>query len=362
MCLSPEEDKGAPSSPPSSPPSFCTSQKDNSSNPTNFLLPSLWNNEQGILPCLVSQLPVTGDHKLREALQLTHEGCTMKLSPRALGYLASRYRSVLAKCRLLNTLGPLAMTCLLLAGGPGMAQASLQNPSAGVHDGLPQDYCTTLKVISSDGFRKAHEDSLSLTLEDSFPAQTAAVAGGGLARITNTGVAEIAVSESSVTVSFQDGILAGVLGGGIAEADQTAAGTAHMTIESSRATVNDGFIARIACGLVTGTVEYLEASVVGGGLAYGSQSSIRVGTTFVEINGGTVQDNTVAGSAALHGGTALVEGDTFLDLYDGETATLIGGNLLRNGTFENDATVTGSTNITMHGGTVRHNIFGGSYR
>ncbi|MBQ4132363.1 MAG: autotransporter domain-containing protein [Desulfovibrionaceae bacterium] len=53
------------------------------------------------------------------------------LSRRAAGNLASRYRAVLRKCRLLNLFGSLAVAGMLLAGGTGAAQAVDWNNDSG---------------------------------------------------------------------------------------------------------------------------------------------------------------------------------------------------------------------------------------
>ena len=133
----------------------------------------------------------------------------------------------------------------------------------------------------------------------------------------------------------------------------------------------------------------LKAAVIGGGLAYGANTSTVLGssdnpvTSSVTITGGTINGKVVAGSVVANGGySAIVHGDTLLSMSGGTVSDdLIGGGMVQDAaklpattagaeTGENpnaqkqpdrNLIVTGNAGVTVAGGTAKGEIVGGNY-
>lgn len=128
----------------------------------------------------------------------------------------------------------------------------------------------------------------------------------------------------------------------------------------------------------------LSAAVIGGGLAYGANTSSVLGskeapvTSSVAINGGTFEPGAnnghyakiVAGSVVANkGGTAIVHGNTRLTMADGKAHDdLIGGGMVENATtLPKDSTssynlnITGDSSVKVTGGEALGEVIGGNY-
>lgn len=122
----------------------------------------------------------------------------------------------------------------------------------------------------------------------------------------------------------------------------------------------------------------LKAAVIGGGLAYGDNTSTVLGSkdapasSSVSISGDTTEINgkVVAGSVVANGGyAAIVHGDTSLSMNGGTvTDDLVGGGMVQDGaplSGENapshNLIVTGDAGVTVAGGTANGEIVGGNY-
>ena len=127
----------------------------------------------------------------------------------------------------------------------------------------------------------------------------------------------------------------------------------------------------------------LSAAVIGGGLAYGANTSSVLGskeapvTSSVTINGGTFEPETgghyakiVAGSVVANkGGTAIVHGNTTLAMAGGTAHDdLIGGGMVENAaqlpedsTSKYNLNITGDSFVKVTGGEARGEVIGGNY-
>lgn len=127
----------------------------------------------------------------------------------------------------------------------------------------------------------------------------------------------------------------------------------------------------------------LSAAVIGGGLAYGANTSTVLGskeapvTSSVTINGGTFKPGAnghyakiVAGSVVANkGGTAIVHGNTTLAMAGGTAHDdLIGGGMVENAaTLPKDSTsscnlnITGDSSVKVTGGNALGEVIGGNY-
>lgn len=228
----------------------------------------------------------------------------------------------------------------VIGGNKSMAYGSSLNE--------PADVATTLVKGNS-----------SVLVDGDVNIVDGAVVGGSMAKAEKDGKATATVEgNSSVTVDNATK-LAGVVGGGIAETYYGGGGSAVSEVKgTSFVAINGGTIEGIAYGAVAAGKS--SAAVVGGGLANDKGSTATVGSTRVTIAGGKINGKVVAGGLAINGGTTTVEGNTLLTMTGGEvTGDLIGGNLLeKNG--EQGSVITGST-VNVKGGTVAGEIYGGSY-
>lgn len=120
----------------------------------------------------------------------------------------------------------------------------------------------------------------------------------------------------------------------------------------------------------------LKAAVIGGGLAYGANTSTVLGsdtrdvTSRVAINGGEIHGKVVAGSVVANGGyAAVIHGDTLLSMSGGTVNDdLVGGGMVQDATSlsgedapSHNLIVTGNAGVTVDGGTATGEIVGGNY-
>lgn len=115
----------------------------------------------------------------------------------------------------------------------------------------------------------------------------------------------------------------------------------------------------------------LSAAVIGGGLAYGANTSTVLGsrdnpvTSSVTINDGTINGKIVAGSAAMNGSTAMIHGNSQLTVSGGTLNNdLIGGGFAENAYVPQEGyslNITGDTGVSMSAGTLDGEVIGGSY-
>lgn len=121
----------------------------------------------------------------------------------------------------------------------------------------------------------------------------------------------------------------------------------------------------------------LSAAVIGGGLAYGANTSTVLGsdtqdvTSSVTISGDAeVKGKVVAGSVVAEGGyAAVVHGNTMLTMQNGKVSDdLIGGGMVQDATSlsgedapSHNLIVTGNAGVTVDGGTATGEIVGGNY-
>lgn len=121
----------------------------------------------------------------------------------------------------------------------------------------------------------------------------------------------------------------------------------------------------------------LKAAVIGGGLAYGTNTSSVLGsdaqdvTSRVSISGDAqVNGKVVAGSVVANGGyAAIVHGDTSLSMTGGTVNDdLVGGGMVQDATSlsgedapSHNLIVTGNAGVTVAGGTAKGEIVGGNY-
>ena len=213
------------------------------------------------------------------------------------------------------------------------------------------------------------EGNSSVLIDGDVTIDDGALIGGSQAKAENGAQSKAtAIVKGNSSVTVNEGTLAGVIGGGIAEtyaqevtAESTVNGTSSVTINGGNVTGNS-----IETGAVESNTRKLSAAIVGGGLANDKGSTATVGSTSVTIADGTINGKVVAGGAAVNGGSSTVNGDTLLTMTGGKVdGDLIGGGFVdMNNATDNKANVTGSTHITVSGGSLvdAEIIGGGSVR
>ena len=359
----------------------------------------------------------------------------MQLTKGAIGNLINRYKAVLKKCHLMNTFGSLAVAGMLIMGGAGVAGAaddvalegkktydSAETPTVNhlmggwlvnnaeaagnakgditltVNDG-------TISEIIGGSYAKnlpAAEDSKLLTVkhgditttisgDKTFSAEFVVggskVAGGAGANLETGKTAdssELNAATEGSRVTVTDGTFhASVVGGSVAH---NYSGNGSITVTdngNTSVTITDGTFNPSQSSLTDaqGGIN-LSAAVIGGGLAYGANTSSVLGskeapvTSSVTINGGTFEPETgghyakiVAGSVVANkGGTAIVHGNTTLAMAGGTAHDdLIGGGMVENAAqLPEDSTsynlnITGDSFVKVTGGEARGEVIGGNY-
>ena len=321
------------------------------------------------------------------------EDAIMTLSKGAVGNLVNRYRAVLKKCHLMNVFGSLAVAALITMGGSVALAASdvayegalkdnvvgeggkaiggwnftqagamsgdhstassnitatsgafdeiiggnhIKQPAGGTQEspvlvsiGNTQ---TTINgtsgvqyIIGGSKANNAHvmlnNGATSLTITGgSDLAVKGMVIGGSYVKATGNpggGTAAVSTAETaSTTVSISGGTFGGSVIGGSAAHDYTTYPGAQGTV-SPQLSVTDGDTNVIISGGSFAKTEDINAAVVGGGLALGKGAASTVtGTSTLTVTGGTFGGNIHAGGAAVNGGTASVA-NSVLNIEDG---------------------------------------------
>ena len=207
------------------------------------------------------------------------------------------------------------------------------------------------------------------------------VMGGNYIK-TGTGASGTATTNgSSVTVNGGT-FHASVVGGSVAHNYSGAGMTNVFDNGNTSVTITGGTFNSSESSLTDGLGGInLSAAVIGGGLAYGANTSTVLGsdtqdvTSRVTINGGTFGDNgnyakIVAGSVVANkGGTAIVHGNTTLAMAGGTAHDdLIGGGMVENAaklpeksTSKYNLNITGDSFVTVTGGEALGEVIGGNY-
>jgi len=202
------------------------------------------------------------------------------------------------------------------------------------------------------------------------------VMGGNYAKTAGSSKLTAATDGSSVTVN--DGTFhASVVGGSVAH-NYSGNGSINVTDNGATSVTITGGIFNPSESLLAndkGGIN-LKAAVIGGGLAYGTNTSSVLGsdaqdvTSRVAINGGEIHGKVVAGSVVANGGyAAVIHGDTLLDMRGGTVNDdLVGGGMVQDATSlsgedapSHNLIVTGNAGVTVAGGTATGEIVGGNY-
>lgn len=203
------------------------------------------------------------------------------------------------------------------------------------------------------------------------------VMGGNYAKTAGSNPLTATTEGSSVTVKGGT-FHASVVGGSVAHNYSINGSIAVTDNGNTSVNITGGtFAPSNSASDVVGGIN-LSAAVIGGGLAYGANTSTVLGsdtqdvTSSVTISGDAeVKGKVVAGGAAVNGGSSTVTHDTSLTMTDGKVdGDLIGGGFVDSsvdssaGTANNKANVDGSTHITVSGGSLvdAEIIGGGSVR
>ena len=343
----------------------------------------------------------------------------MKLTQGAIGNLINRYRAVLKKCHLLNTFGSLAVASMLVMGGAGVAQAAGDEVLGGAGTPTMTEEVNHLVggwlynggTLSPEGSQPSTGD---ITLNVTGSNTISEIIAGSYLRANNLKVSQITHGDITTTIARKEGAATTefVVGGSkLANDADGRLSTGHVTLTIENGTFGDA--TRKNYSLVVGgnyiknntsndnsaTTEgssvvvhggTFHATVVGGSVAhnYGTHapSVTDTGDTSVTITGGTFYPSTmedpsitsgdinlsaavIGGNMALGGGSALVDGNTSI-VINGESATVNGkvvagsvavgqSEATVEGADPTQATVTGSTSLTINAGTVTDDLVGG---
>ena len=203
------------------------------------------------------------------------------------------------------------------------------------------------------------------------------VMGGNYAKTAGNNKLTATTEGSSVTVNGGT-FHASVVGGSVAH---NYSGNGSITVTdngNTSVTITGGTFNPSETNLIdaNGGIN-LKAAVIGGGLAYGANTSTVLGssdnpvTSSVTIDGKNTQVNgkVVAGSVVANGGyAALVHGDTLLSMIGGTVNDdLVGGGMVQDAAPLSDEKpnsnliVTGNAGVMVAGGTAKGEIVGGNY-
>ena len=203
------------------------------------------------------------------------------------------------------------------------------------------------------------------------------VMGGNYVKTGKDGTQNNATTEGSNVAISGGEFHASVVGGSVAH---NYSGNGSITVTDNGATsvnITGGtFAPSNSASDVVGGIN-LSAAVIGGGLAYGANTSTVLGsdtqdvTSSVTISGDAeVKGKVVAGSVVAEGGyAAVVHGNTMLTMQNGKVSDdLIGGGMVQDATSlsgedapSHNLIVTGNAGVTVDGGTATGEIVGGNY-
>lgn len=222
---------------------------------------------------------------------------------------------------------------------------------------------TTL-TIENGTFGKNNADNYELVM------------GGNYAKTAGSNPLTATTEGSSVTVNGGTSY-ASVVGGSVAHRYSGAGIINVFDNGNTSVTITGGtFAPSNSASDVVGGIN-LSAAVIGGGLAYGANTSTVLGsdtqdvTSSVTISGDAeVKGKVVAGSVVAEGGyAAVVHGNTMLTMQNGKVSDdLIGGGMVQDATSlsgedapSHNLIVTGNAGVTVDGGTAKGEIVGGNY-
>ena len=230
------------------------------------------------------------------------------------------------------------------------------------NDGAALETGTTAVTIDNGTFGKEDTGGYELVM------------GGNYVK-TGTGAGGTASTDgSSVTVNGGT-FHASMVGGSVAHS-YSGAGISVVTDSGDTfVAINGGTFSPSNSASGVGGGINLKAAVIGGGLAYGVNTSTVLGssdnpvTSSVTINGGTINGKVVAGSVVANGGyAALVHGDTLLSMSGGTVNDdLVGGGMVQDAAPlsgekpDSNLIVTGNAGVMVAGGTAKGEIVGGNY-
>lgn len=233
------------------------------------------------------------------------------------------------------------------------------------NDGATLETGTTAVTINGGTFGTAGEtDAYELVM------------GGNYIK-TGTGANGTATTDgSSVTVNGGT-FHASVVGGSVAHNYSGAGITNVFDNGNTSVTITGGTFNPSESSLTDGQGGInLSAAVIGGGLAYGANTSTVLGsdaqdvTSRVSISGDAqVNGKVVAGSVVANGGySAIVHGDTLLSMSGGTVNDdLVGGGMVQDAAPlsgekpDSNLIVTGNAGVMVAGGTAKGEIVGGNY-
>lgn len=253
-----------------------------------------------------------------------------------------------------------------ISGGTTSAEFVVGGSKLANNDGATLETGTTAVTINGGTFGTAGEtDAYELVM------------GGNYIK-TGTGANGTATTDgSSVTVNGGT-FHASVVGGSVAHNYSGAGITNVFDNGNTSVTITGGTFNPSKSSLANdkGGIN-LKAAVIGGGLAYGTNTSSVLGsdaqdvTSRVSISGDAqVNGKVVAGSVVANGGyAAIVHGDTSLSMTGGTVNDdLVGGGMVQDATSlsgedapSHNLIVTGNAGVTVDGGTATGEIVGGNY-
>lgn len=259
---------------------------------------------------------------------------------------------------------------------------TLGNISTTIQDSSSTEFVVGGSKISNDADATLATGKTSLTINGGTFGKKGKndgyelVMGGNYVK-TGTDTKNTASAEGS-RVTVNDGTFhASVVGGSVAH---NYSGNGSITVTdngNTSVTINGGtFNPSQSSPDVQGGIN-LSAAVIGGGLAYGTNTSSVLGsdaqdvTSRVSISGDAqVNGKVVAGSVVANGGyAAIVHGDTSLSMTGGTVNDdLVGGGMVQDATSlsgedapSHNLIVTGNAGVTVDGGTATGEIVGGNY-
>lgn len=203
------------------------------------------------------------------------------------------------------------------------------------------------------------------------------VMGGNYVKTGKDSTQNSATTEGSSVAISAGTFYASVVGGSVAHNYSGNGVTKVFDNGNTSVTITDGtFSPSNSASDVVGGIN-LKAAVIGGGLAYGANTSTVLGsdtqdvTSSVSISGDTTEINgkVVAGSVVANGGyAAIVHGDTSLSMTGGTVNDdLVGGGMVQDAAPlsgekpDSNLIVTGNAGVTVAGGTAKGEIVGGNY-
>lgn len=260
---------------------------------------------------------------------------------------------------------------------------TLGNISTTIQDSSSTEFVVGGSKVSNDLNATLTTGKTSLTISNGTFGSTETtgyelVMGGNYVKTGKDGTQNNATTEGSNVAISGGEFHASVVGGSVAH---NYSGNGSITVTDNGATsvnITGGTFApsNSASDVVVGGIN-LKAAVIGGGLAYGANTSTVLGsdaqdvTSRVTIDGDAqVNGKVVAGSVVANGGyAAIVHGDTSLSMTGGTVNDdLVGGGMVQDATSlsgedapSHNLIVTGNAGVTVDGGTATGEIVGGNY-